>query len=152
MERSPSQGYTATWVNPTRIHEGQEKEETTSRQTQLTRSLRSVLSTKSLGTAAQRPGRNIKSDNTDIAQGKIRINPPQSHLRIVFDATGPPDGDTPHLGLSEREAEQCDDKTKRKVIYPCLLRLTGRESLYTTASSYSTFVSMTPPASGFGTW
>lgn len=151
MERNPSRGYTTTRVNPTRIDEGQDKEAATPRQTQTTRGLRSMLSTESLGNAARGPGRSLKADSTDIMQKTIRMNPPRSCLRILSDAIGPPDGDTTHRGLSEREGEQCNDKTRRKVIYSRLFRLTGRGSQYTTASSFSSFISMTSPTSGFGT-
>lgn len=151
MKRSTSRGYTAIWFISTRIDKGQNKKATTPWQTQVSRSLRSTLSAKSSGTAAQAHGRNIKSDGSDIVQKTTRMNTRQSCPRISSDAIGPPGSDTMHLGPSERKGKQCNEKTRRKVIHSRLLCLTGQESLYTAASSSSSFISSTSLTPDFRT-
>lgn len=121
------------------------------RQTQMTRSPRSMLPAESLDTAAQNSGQKTKSDGTDIVQKTILTSPRRGCLLILCDAIRPPDNDTMYQGSSKRESGQCSNENRKNTICSRLVRLTGRRLLYTAASSSSVTILMTSPTSGFET-
>lgn len=104
MKRNPSRSYITPRVSPARIDERQDKKTTIPRQTRVVRSTRHMLSTESLGTAAQKSGQSVESNGTDMVRKMTRMNPPWSCRRILSDATGPPDGETMHQSPSELES------------------------------------------------
>lgn len=151
MARNLSRGYTTPWVSPICIGEGSEKNAVLPQQTRMTQSPRSMLLTKLLGTTPQETRRIKKSGGSNIGQKTKLTSQPWSCVLIPSDTTGPPDDDTRYQGPSKRESGPYRDKDRKTTFFSRLFRLIGRGSLYTTATSSSSFISRNSPTSGIGT-
>lgn len=101
----------------TQICKGQKQTAVLRRQTQTTQSPRSIALIESLGTAANEPKRNTKSDGTNMLQKLIRLNPPQSYLLVSSDIIKPPEGNTVYQDPSRRKSDQCSEKEREKPVY-----------------------------------
>lgn len=80
----------------------------------------------------------------------ISMRQPQSRPQTFSATTGPPDGDARQQRPSEQDSVQLSDKTKRRTIYSRLDRLTDGGSLCTTASLFSTIISIISSTFRFG--